>query len=766
MLSSKRTVVAGTAVCASALVAISGCSSSGPVADMEQDFAPRAFQSPRAWRVGDRPVTQPIAMSADTPEGEARLIGRQKLSSTRFPEPGSGVLGGSLGEVVRVTLATNEANPSEIIRTLVEEFLGQSYVLDPKVASSSDTITMAIDEEMTRAGVRDLLGGLATIYGWVIEERDGVLYFRTLGSGNQAASMGRSDAAPLIRYQQAYESDTPSVRIKAMQHMAPADAAKAIENLMSPGGSVVASGRSVLIVDTVRQTNRLSRILDALDTPAFDGVEIHTYRLAHRAPSDVSALLTNIASSARMASEVSAMSFVPVPGTKDLMVIARDPSLLKMAKDLINVIDRPAGEEVESTYLYRVQNYEPQELVRLVREFFVDRIEPAQTGGRSSGVPDNGEQKMRIVFDEQQDLMLIRATPEDYADLMGVLTAIDRPRQQVMLNTIIAEVVLENRLEFGVDAFLNALNEDGTVLDLFATPGGVASPTGTITLLGASGQAVIQALRTEADVDVLSQPRLVVRDRFQAEFQVGGEVPVLQGDLNSDGGSDTTQIRRDITYRDTGLTLTITPRINESGMVTLVIDQEINEVGNSGELGPEFTTRTLLTEVTVPHGQTILLAGIIENSIRKTTRKTPVLGEIPIVGIAFQNIEDVKERRELLLAITPTIVASPEQAQGTLGEFFTSTRALRAAMEGYEDSLQRGVLNSESLNLELGGFGEEIERLDDGYEEDEIERRREMLIEPASSTTGTTGGGMIGFMGFAPMGALAAPASDDQTAEG
>lgn len=705
---------------ASALVVLAGCASTNDVIEAREPYVAPALQRPAEWRSGDRPVTQALTMSAQGGE-RTRLVSRQTMQSEWEPAGASGTLEGGVGEVVHVQLATNQANAEELVRLICNEYLGgQSFVFDPALKQAAQPVTLSVDEELTVSEVYDLLGGLASVYGWLIENRSGVLYFRPLGSGDSGL-MGRVDS-PVLRDDAIVESDAPAIRIKRLRHMPTGDASTAITNLMSPGGSVVASGRTLLLVDTVRQTNRLSGILDALDVPAFEGVEINTFRLAHRAGSEAVQLLNTIANSAGLTGDGSAVSFVAVPGTSDVMVIARDPSLLPLAKNLIESIDQAGGSSVVGAYAYRVQYYDPAQLMQMVSGFFGDDVEVVSGGGVASNrtVDARSRQKMRLVMDADEELILIRATPEDYADLLSVLYTIDRPRQQVMLQAVIAEVTLNDRLEFGVDYFLNALNEDGTTIDLFGTPGLSSAATGTISILSENALAVIDALRSVSDVDVLQQPRLVVADRFQAEFRVGGEVPVLQGDLNSEGGSDTTQIRRDITYRETGLTLTITPRVNESGAVTMDISQEINDVGGESELGPTFTTTGLETQVIVPHGKTVLLAGIIEDSKRDSERRIPGLGDVPIAGVAFRNTTNETERRELLLAITPTIIDNPAQAPGTMGAFLSATDGLRAALHGRADRLPRGLLNRESMETPLGGFGEAPEAVAPAEEEEFI----------------------------------------------
>ncbi|GAB4546001.1 MAG: hypothetical protein Tsb0013_04370 [Phycisphaerales bacterium] len=716
-----RGTVLGAAVSASMLMVLAGCSNTPKEGvEVEAPMA-RAFEAPPAWNAGDRPVSRALVMGARGGEAGPELVSRQKLEAAWSPAGAEGVVTGDAGERLTVRYAANGAQAEEVIRVLAGDFLGMSYALDPAIKNAGQLVTMSIDEEMTRGGVRDLLGGLATIYGWMIEERDGVLIFHARGGGRGQAGAGGGMAGfastPILRAQAAFESDTPAVRIVRPDHVDASTLVSGAETFLSAGGAAIASGRTLLIVDTVRNTNRIARILEALDVPAFEGVEIHTYRLAHRAPAEAASLLTSIASATTGDGQAAGISFVAVPGTREVMVIARDASLLNMARDLIGTIDRPSGSDGLSVFHYKVQHYDPTELVRMLREVFGDRIEADRAGGTRPGSPDDGEARMRLVLDAPNRNLLVRATPEDYADLLSVIGALDRSSMQVMLNAVIAEVTLTDDLEFGIEYFINGLIEnDSTVGDLSLTPGTTPGgaplfagvPSATLSILNSDFTSILRAVQTVTDMDVLSQPSVVVRDKADVQFQVGGEVPVVTGDLNSNAGtSNDTQIRRSIEYRETGIILTVTPHISETGEIRLEIDQEINEVGNTTELDtPEFITRALQTEVIVPHGQTILLAGLIETDRTKSQRKVPLLGDLPIIGAAFTSFNEEEVKRELFLAITPTIVSNPRQAQGTLGSFFDAAEKMRAAIHGHQDELPRGILHSETLSVPLGGWGE------------------------------------------------------------
>jgi general secretion pathway protein D len=282
-------------------------------------------------------------------------------------------------------------------------------------------------------------------------------------------------------------------------------------------------------------------------------------------------------------------------------------------------------------------------------------------------------------------------TPDDYAQILGTLAMVDRPRQQVALTSIVAEVSLTNNLEYGVEYFLRAFDIDG--LGILELAGGASdlltgTPTGSAIFTAADGFAIVQALERESDVNILSQPNITLSDGAKAIIQVGGEVPVTSGNIDTTTGG----LRQDIDYKKTGITLEINARINEVGDVTLTIKEEIADVVAQSELGPEFTTRTLDTEVTVPHGRTILLGGIIQNRSTDNQRKIPVMGDIPGVGEAFKSRNRIREKRELILAITPTIINTPEQAQGLVSDFLIAAQSVRESLRDELGALEQGVL--------------------------------------------------------------------------
>jgi len=653
--------------------------------------------APPKYDQGDRIVTAqlpgPILRQGSGPT----VVARQKLAGSVQEDPvETSIIGGGPGALIPVKLTVKQAAIDDVLRILMsKDYLDRSYVLDPTLQQAGKTITLDIDQEMTLTDIDDLLNGLAVLHGWTIQERAGITYIRP------TSTIPQNPTTPIMETQAAFGAELPVIRIKRMRYLSASDASAAIKDLQTPGGKLVQSGRNVLIIDTASQANRLSNLLTALDAPAFAGVEIWTYRLESRSPEAAASLLQSIvqplgtgASTANASAPESAVAFVPIPDSSRLIVIARDPSMQSFVRDLINQIDQPEDKIARARYIYRIQHFKPDELKTLLESFFADRMEnggAGSVGGTAAVGQVRAANGIRFSLDAKEGILLMYCTPDDYAQVIGTLAMIDRPRQQVALTSIVAEVVLTNNLEYGVEYFLRAFDVDG--LGILELAGGASElvsgvPTGSAIFTAADGFAVVQALERESDVNILSQPNVTVSDGEKALMQVGGEVPVTSGNIDTTTGG----LRQDIDYKKTGINLEITAQINESGDVTLKIKEEIADVVAQSELGPEFTTRMIETQVTVPHGKTILLGGIIQNDRTDNQRKIPVLGNLPIAGEAFKSRHLTQERRELLLAITPRVFNSPNEAPEVMSDFLIAAQGVRDSLRDRQESLNQGVL--------------------------------------------------------------------------
>ena len=294
---------------------------------------------------------------------------------------------------------------------------------------------------------------------------------------------------------------------------------------------------------------------------------------------------------------------------------------------------------------------------------------------------------VRIAPDIVNNALVIFANQENYRLISQTLAQLDRPQLQVAIHATIVEVTLNNDLQYGVQYYLqgNAATFGLTPSTAQSNPLTAVIP-GANLLLGAvaTPKVVINALRAITDVKVLSSPSLVVLDNQVASLQVGDQVPVSTGTA-SVLASATTQsntIVNSISYLNTGVILTVQPRINVNGNVILTIDQAISNVANNANatsLTPTVSQREVKSSVAVASGQTVLLGGLITETQSRTRSGIPVLEELPGLGDLFSTNDRSTARTELIIFIQPQIIRNSVDASKVAEE-------LRAKLRGSADS--------------------------------------------------------------------------------
>lgn len=642
---------------------------------------PQAQGRQTAPRTGVRAVSEMIGSAKGPAAPGAKLLTTQRMTAPSRGPVGSapGAVDSAPGELRSVRYAVKDAAAQDVLRVLVGELLGRPYIVGVGVNGS---VTFDLDEDMTTADLERFVGALATAFGWTVQDRDGVLVF----SG--ADTVATAPDAPVLQDDAAFPSDRPAVRVFRFDHIAPSDAKSVIADLSNKAtAKSIVVGRHLVVAERTEQLARFASLFASLDVPAFEGVELWTYQLAHLKPRDMVETLRTIGTSAGLASD--RVAFIPLGDSPRLMVVSKDPSLQPLVRRWINQLDLDATDQPVQRYVYRIQHYEPAELQTVLQQLLIGK---AIIGGATS---DAGQ--MRLVFAPAAKQVIIDATPTQYADLVSVLSVIDRPPQQVQLQAVIAEVTLNDALEYGVEYFLSVETGSGP-LELAGDALNLPAKTGSAFFVGGDGFALVEALDRESDVTVLSTPTITVRDGIEATFQVGGETPVVQSVIDSGGQtSGSSDLRNEIIYRDTGITLTVQPDINESGFVTLKIQQEVNDAvtnTTSGIDSPEFTTRMIDTEVVAPHGATLLLGGIVLG--RDTTRvdRVPLLGELPLIGPLFSMNRTSTDRTELIITITPTIIDDPTAAGVLVTDFMNSAQSLDRSLSNWAPSLPDDLLNA------------------------------------------------------------------------
>jgi general secretion pathway protein D len=328
---------------------------------------------------------------------------------------------------------------------------------------------------------------------------------------------------------------------------------------------------------------------------------------------------------------------------------------------------------------------------------------PSAALGTGSGALDSrgsssGSQSLlqgvRITADTVNNTLLIYADQGNYRLIESTLQQVDQPQLQVAIDATIAEVTLNDDLTYGVQVYLTSHNlglrpDQGSALNTQSGAAPAAAAAGTVAnafinrafpgfnfLIGAEAQpnAILDALHTVTSLKVLSNPSLVVVNNQVATLQVGDSVPVSTGSATVLTTNNT--VVNTIDYRNTGIILRVSPRINVNGNVRLDIEQEISNVqaATAASLTPTVSERKVKSSISVATGQTVLLAGLISEQQNGDRNGIPLLDQIPNLGDAFSHQDKKGTRTELIIFIRPQIIRDSTDAHYVAEELRSKLR--------------------------------------------------------------------------------------------
>ena len=285
--------------------------------------------------------------------------------------------------------------------------------------------------------------------------------------------------------------------------------------------------------------------------------------------------------------------------------------------------------------------------------------------GRVVNVTDFTNQ-ITVIPDANTNSVIVVGSPEASQLIQGILQQLDKIPEQVMIETIIVEATLDDTTRLGVEFGLNIPKIFGSATNGTAGTGfGLqnASPAlqgGNITLSGGNLTAFVNALRTDSRFNILSTPRIFTTNNQQAQINISQSIPYVLSTRQDINGN----LSFNYAFQDVGIVLTVTPRITSNGYVTMDVSQTANDLqGFTSFNAPIVNQREADTTVSVMDGETIVLGGIIRNTVTATTNKVPLLGDIPLLGNLFRSTTKTNNKTELLVLLTPRIVRDDADAR-------------------------------------------------------------------------------------------------------
>jgi len=292
---------------------------------------------------------------------------------------------------------------------------------------------------------------------------------------------------------------------------------------------------------------------------------------------------------------------------------------------------------------------------------------PAQDPGAPSSAQDEEarraiEGQADIQADTTTNSLVIRTSPRNFQSIQGLLRDLDRMRPQVLIKVLIADVTLDQNTQFGVQGFWeNKMTVPGgdKATNHFETKFPLATSGLTYTLTGDEFKGTLNLFASEGKLRVLATPRIMVLDNQTANINVGKDVPrVTNTTINALGN-----VQNSVTYESIGIMLNVTPHINPDGLVTMIIAPEISDVASAAEAvpitegvsSPTFNVNRAQTTVAVRNGTTVVIGGLIRDSLDDSVSKIPVLGDIPLIGALFSSTSKRTIKRELMIFLTPYV---------------------------------------------------------------------------------------------------------------
>jgi len=669
--------------------------------------APLAPTTEEPRRTGG-PVENPITEISKDPAHEAA-----QHEAALFPGTGE-VVGSSPMRSVASDAGSEgfqlrfvDADIATVVASVIGDAIGAPYTID---AGVKGTITL----QSTRpVGKTELLSSLEAALN-----TQGYALLNQKGSYRIAALKDAAKTSVGLRGANAFARPGYGIQLVPLRFIGVNDMQKILEPF-APAGAILRAdeGRNVLIL--AGNGPELAQMLDVVKTFDVDWLAGMSFALmnlkyvdAKTAAGELGAIFADPRSPLN-----GIVRLIPIPRLNAILVVTPQKQYLTDVETWVKRLDLGDSSPGRRIYIYSVQNSKASDLAKALNGilalpgasteqtpgfmgmpstnggagFATGGIAAPPAGGSpgsafgigsqprfgnllgSSSATANANEGMadtgtiRIVPEDNTNSLLIMASPSEFGTIESALKRLDIPAQQVLIEASLAEVTLTKELQYGVQwSYLTShgpivQSQTGQISQQF--PGLSYLFTGSQNI-----QAVLNTLETLTKVRVLSSPKLLVLNNREANLQIGEEVPIA---TQSAVGTITPNapIVNSVAYRDTGVILHMTPRVNQNGLVQLDIEQEVSDVApttTSGINSPTINQRKISTTVSARSGETIALGGLISENVTKTKSGVPFLSAIPVLGALFGSHSTDNERTELIVLITPHIIRNEDDSRETM----------------------------------------------------------------------------------------------------
>ena len=656
-------------------ISLSSCAALRPDNDSQPGTAP-APARPTAQTMAAQGVAEG-SISSDAQAGQQRLIDEINRNGSALESAG-----------LRETAPTPVTAPADDVvelnyeqadlRIVLEELadaVDATIIIDPTIADKISIRTSA-NRPLSQADIWPLMR-LLTRQAGVTLERVGDVYYARKSESNLPQEIVFPGAAGV---------SASAMQITPLTYISVDSAVAILQPLVEPDGRIarITNSNNLAISGTSSQLGRINELLAIVDTDPFQNQGLRVYPLSNVGALEMAEELQEVLT--MIEGENPAYQVLGLERINALLVTAPAVRGFDEIGRWVRLLDADQQEQAEHLFNYRVKNLMATELAETLANVFdldedeaaIERNqrEPAQTvdiinpdgqtvtrtitPGQPASVSAN--LKVTIVADEATNSLLVRANPRDYRQLLTTINQLDQVPLQVMINAVIAQITLTEETRFGVDWSRVADNAavdpiSTTIGTSFLPDGGLGGLMFTKSFLDGAArvEATLEAIATNNDVRLLARPSLTVSNNMEGEIRIGSQVPILGETRTTESGDN---FISSVQYRDTGIELAITPRINDDGVVNLTITQNLSSLaeGLGVRDNPIFQNQEITTTVVVRNGENIVLGGLIQSNNGDLNTGVPFLNRVPVLGRLFSYQQDTTERQELFIVLRPEVV--------------------------------------------------------------------------------------------------------------
>jgi general secretion pathway protein D len=679
-----------------------------------------------------RPSISPAAVSgAEAEPTEVSTQDDSRLARLNIPGPAAAISNrpepatdAQISELIgdsSVDAALSPQSIPQFVSTVFGGVLGVPFLMSPDVASRSEVISGGTGGSISGRDLFRLTQLALRQYGVEVYISGGLV---TVGSPGQTG-LGTT----IVRDRTTSENGGRVVQFFPVQTIEVNVLQSLLRDLFPNLGNARITPdpltNSLLISGPSREVAQVVRSLREIDQPRFAGAEVLRVEPIFWSTDNLATSLEQVLTAegyliSRQALIGRSLVILSFPAANQLLIFAKDPVLLERAQYWVETLDQPAAlGDKASTFVYQVRNTDAQSLGQLAigqtptgsqaqPPVGVPGTAPVVGDGSSSGRSSTAGASGaflggRVLTDPVGNRIIFTGTATDYAQLRTLMTTLDIPAPQVVIEVMLAEVTLTDSTRLGLNFSGVETRDDGTLN--FGTEG-ISVGTGGLlgTFVGPDFRARLNAEASNNRVNILQRPRLVVRSGGTARFQVGTDVPIITSQRATDTSQsgNGTDILQSVQYRQTGVILDLEPVVY-GDRVDIRISQENSSAGAppEGISSPTILNRSLTTQIAIRDGGTGVLGGLISNNYSKNNSGVPFFKDIPLIGSAFQNNAVNGERTELLILITPYIIRGDDDMEEFVENYSRDMNAAFRTGRGWSYTLTPFSLGSRFRGIGL-----------------------------------------------------------------